>query len=171
MGLADKKVLMVVAQTDFDATEFETTRKVLESRGIQVKVASAALATARGTTGLMVRPDVGLDDIKTWEYDAVVFVGGLGARHLFEHEKATQLAKDCAYKLLGGLGLGVGVLANGGVVKGKRVTADASVASLLRQKEATFTAQPLEVDEKLVRAASGRCAEHLGNALLRALQK
>lgn len=171
MALSDKKVLMVLAPTDFDAGEFETTRKVLESRGVQVKVASTALATVRGTTGLMVRSDVGLDDIKTWEYDAVVFVGGPGARMLFDHEKATKLAKDCEYKILGGIGLGAGVLAKGGVVKGKRTTGDSSVASLLREQEANFTAQPLEVDEKLITAAAGRYAEHFSNALLQALQK
>lgn len=171
MALADKKVLMVVAQADFDAVEFETTRKVLEGRGLQVKVASTALAAARATTGLMVRPDVSLDDIKTWEYDAVVFVGGPGARRLFDHEKATKLAKDCEYKVMGALGLAPGILANGGVVKGKRLTADTSVAALLREKEARFTAQPLEVDEKLVTAQGGRYAEPFGNAILQALQK
>jgi len=57
------------------------------------------------------------------------------------------------------------------VVKGKRVTGDASVASLLRQKDGRFTNQPLEVDEKLVTAAGPRYAEHFGNAILRALEK
>lgn len=171
MALADKKVLMVVAPADFDGPEFEVTRKVLESRGVQVKVASTTPGAARATTGLMVRPDVSLDDVKTWEYDAVVFVGGPGARQLFDHEKATKLAKDCEYKILGAVGLASAILANGGVVKGKRVTADASVAALLRQKEAQFTAQPLEVDDKLVTAAAGRYAEHFGNAILKALQR
>ena len=171
MALTDKKVLMVVALTDFDGTEFETTCKVLEGQGIQVRVASAALDTARANTGLMVRPDVSLDDLKTWEYDAVVFVGGPGARQLFDHEKATKLAKDCEYKILGALGLGPGMLANGGVVKGKRVTADTAVASVLWKKGGRFTAQPLEVDEKLVTAQGGRYAEHFANALIQALQK
>ncbi len=171
MALADKKALLVVAPTEFDAAEFETTRKVLEGRGLQVKVASTNLGAARATTGLMVRPDVSLDDVKTWEYDAVIFVGGPGARQLFDHEKATKLAKDCEYKVLGALGLAPGILANGGVVKGKRVTAETSVAALLRQKEGRFTNQPLEVDEKLVTAAGGRYAEHFGNAILKALEK
>jgi protease I len=171
MALTDKKVLLVVAVTDFDAREFEATRKVLETRGVQVKVASLALATARATTGLIIRPDVSLEDIKTWEYDAVVFVGGPGARQLFDHEKATKLAKDCEFKILGAIGLAPGILANGGVVKGKRVTGDPSVATLLRQKEGRFTNQPLEVDEKLVTAAGGRYADHFGNAILKALEK
>jgi len=171
MALADKKVLMVVAPTEFDGEEFEMTRKVLESRGLRVKVASTTLGAARATTGLMVRPDVSLDDVKTWDYDGVVFVGGPGARQLFEHEKATKLAKDCEYKILGALGLAPAILANGGVVKGKRVAADTSVAALLRRKEALFTAQPLEVDDKLVTAAGGKYAEHFGNAILKALEK
>lgn len=171
MALSDKKVLMVVAPTEFDGAEFETTRKVLEARGLQVKVASTGLGAARATTGLMVRPDVSLDEVKTWEYDAVIFVGGPGARQLFDHEKVTKLAKDCEYKVLGALGLAPGILAKGGVVKGKRVTADTAVASLLREKEGRFTNQPLEVDEKLVTAAGGRFAEHFGNAILKALEK
>ena len=128
MALTDKKVLLVVAPTEFDGVEFETTRRVFENRGLTVKVASTALATARATTGQMVQPDVSLDDVKTWEYDAVIFVGGPGARQLFDHAKATKLAKDCEFKVLGALGLALGILANGGVVKGKRVTADTSVA-------------------------------------------
>ncbi len=171
MALSDKKVLMVVAPAEFDGAEFETTRKVLEGRGLRVKVASTSLGVARATTGLMVRPDVSLDDVKTWEYDAVLFIGGPGARQLFDHEKATKLAKDCEYKVLGALGLAAGILANGGVVKGKRVTADTSIAGLLRQKEGRFTSQPLEVDEKLVTASGGRYAEHFGNAILNALEK
>ncbi len=171
MALTDKKVLLVVAQTDFDGTEFETVRKVLEGRGLTVKVASVAHGTARATTGLTVRPDVTLEDVKTWEYDAVVFVGGPGARQLFDHDKATKLAKDCEYKVLGAIGLAPGILANGGVVKGKRVTADPSLAALLKQKEGTYTGQELEVHEKLVTARGARYAEHLANALLQALQK
>jgi len=171
MALADKKVLMVVAPTEFDGAEFEITRKVLENQGLKVKVASTTLGTARATTGLMVSPDVNLDDVKTWDYDAVIFVGGPGARQLLDHEKATKLAKDCEYKVLGALGLAPGILANGGVLKGKRVTADTSVADLLRQKEGRFTNQPLEVDEKLVTAAGARYAEQFGNAILKALEK
>lgn len=171
MALSDKKVLMVVAPTEFDGTEFETTRKVLERRGVRTTVASTTLSTARATTGLMVQPAVRLDDVKTWEYDAVVFVGGPGARQFFEHEKVTKLAKDCEYKVLAALGLAPGILAYGGVVKAKRVTGDPAVAALVRQKEGRFTNQPLEVDDKLITAAGGRYAEHFGNAILKALER
>lgn len=68
-------------------------------------------------------------------------------------------------------GLAPAILANGGVVKGKRVAADISVAALLRRKEAQFTAQPLEVEDKLVTAAGSRFAEHFGNAILKALDR
>lgn len=82
-----------------------------------------------------------------------------------------RLSRELRPTILDDLGLAPAILANGGVVKGKRVTADPSVAALLRQKEAQFTAQPLEVDEKLVTAAAGRYAEHFGNAIVQALQK
>ncbi|MFB3819231.1 MAG: DJ-1/PfpI family protein [Candidatus Methylomirabilales bacterium] len=169
--MSDKKVLLVVAPIDFDAVEFETTKKVLERRGLQVKVASTQLGTARGTGGLTARVDASLEDVKTWEYDAVIFVGGPGARRFFDDAKVTKLAKDCEYKVLGALGLAPAILASGGVLKGKRVAADTAVAGLVRQQEGRFTNQPLEVDEKLITAAGGRFAEHFGNAIVQALQK
>lgn len=45
------------------------------------------------------------------------------------------------------------------------------MAALLRQKEAYFTAEPLEVDGKLVTSAGSRYAEHFANAILKALEK
>lgn len=171
MALNEKKVLMVVAPHRFQDEEYEITRKVLESRGVQVKVASISAGECRGSGGLSVRATEKLEDVKYYDFDAIVFVGGDGARPLAEHEKAQKLAKDAEYKVLGAIGTGTGILASGGVMKGKRVTGDPGTAAAVRAKEGTFTAQPIEVDNKLVTARDQRYAEYFGNGLLEALQK
>lgn len=135
MALSEKKVLLVIADRDFQDEEYEITKKVLEGRGVKVEVASLLPGEARGAKGTLVKPQVLLDDVKSYNYDAVVFVGGEGARRLSEHEKATKLAKDAEYKVLGAIGLAPLILANAGVLKGKRVTSAHPLAGPVRAKE------------------------------------
>ena len=171
MALADKKVLMVMPPNRFNEDEFEITRKVLENRGLRVTIASVGLGELRGQKRATARATVKLDDVKTYDYDAIVFVGGEGARSLVDHEKATKLAKDAEYKVLGAIGVAPAILAKGGVLKGKRATAAVDVAGILRSQEAVYTAQPLEVADKIVTAQDAKYAEAFGNALLRTLEK
>jgi protease I len=171
MALSDKKVLMVVATQGFQQQEYEVTRRVLEARGLQVQVAAPELGEVVSERGRTVRSSAKLADVKSYDYDAIVFVGGTGARALAETEPATKLAKDAEYKVLGAVGLGTLILARAGVVKGKRVTGDTSAAELIRQKEGQYTAQPVEVADKLVTARGGQYAEAFGEALLRVLDK
>lgn len=171
MALADKKVLLVIPPKDFQDEEYEITRKVLEGRGVKVEVASSSLGEARGMKGAAVRPTVLLDDVKYYNYDAIVFVGGEGARQYFDYEKATKLAKDAEYKVLGAIGEALLVLANAGVLRGKRVTGSLWMAGSMRAREAIYTGKELEVDGKLVTARDAQHAEHFGNALLKALEK
>jgi protease I len=169
--LSDKKVLMVVATRDFDFREYEVVRRVLETRGLRIEVASPEPGAVVSENGRIVRSTVKLGDAKSWDYDAIVFVGGSGARSLAETEAATKLAKDAEYKVLGGIGLGVLVLARAGVVKGKRLTGDPTAAGLVLQKEGSYTAQPLEVADKTVTARGARYAEPFAQALLKVLEK
>jgi deglycase len=171
MALSDKKVLMVVPSQGFQLQEYEVSRRVLDSRGLRVDVAAPALGEAVSETGRTARTTAKLGDVKYYDYDAVVFVGGRGARTLAEIEPATKLAKDAEYKVVGAIGLGVLILAKAGVVKGKRVTGDAGVAELTRQKEGQYTGQPLEVADKTVTARGARYAEAFAQALLRVLDK
>lgn len=171
MALADKKVLMVLPHRDFQLQEYDVTRRVLESRGLRIQVATAESWEAMSENGRTVRTSTRLGDVKYWDYDAIVFVGGNGARQLADTESATKLAKDAEYKVLGAIGLGALVLARAGVVKNKRVTGDPAVADTVREKEGTYTAQPLEVADKMVTAMSSRYAEPFAQALLRVLEK
>lgn len=166
MALSDKKVLIIIPFRDFEDREYLIPRRILEARGIEVKVASSRMGEARGIKGLRVKPDVLLEEVKSYDYDAFIFVGGKGVREYQEDEKVLKLIKDVDHKILGGFSTAVTLLANAGVLKGKRVTADRSIAGLVTSREAAFTGRPLEVDEKVITATGGRWAEHFTNALL-----
>ncbi len=109
--------------------------------------------------------------MKYYDYDSLVFIGGPGARKLIEQEKVVKLAKDAEYKVLGAIGMGPAILAKAEVLKGKKSTADRSMADFMESKGCTFTGQPLQVDGKIVTAEGSKYAEQFANALIEALQK
>ena len=165
-----KKILMVLPPTDFADTEYQVTRRIWETRGYQVAVASVERGVVRGAEGTPVPVDVALKDVKYYDYDAIIFIGGEGARRLFDDEQARKLAKDAKYKVLGATGNAAVLLSLAGVVEGKRVTAPHEWAGWLVQGRAKYTGQPLEVDDKLVTAYDGAAIEHFANAIAKALE-
>lgn len=171
MALSDKKVAIILPPRDFQDEEYDLTRKVLEFKGVGVKVACTHLGEVRGMKGMTAKVDVLLDDIKTYDYEAFVFIGGTGAREYFEDEKVLKLARDVDHKILGATSNATVILANAGAIKDKKVTSHYSVAGLLRAKGVTYTGQPLQVDEKMVTADSPRMAEQFGNALIQLLRE
>ncbi|MGQ9629673.1 MAG: DJ-1/PfpI family protein [bacterium] len=170
MALSDKKVLMVVPPENFEDGEYDVTRRVLEFKGVKVKVACSRLGEIRGIRqDVVVRPDAVVGDVKYYDYDAIVFVGGEGARMYFDHEKVLKLAKDAEHKVLGATSNAVAILANANILKGKKVTACDSVVGLLEAKGAIYTGQPVEVDGKILTADGPDHAENLGNAIIKSL--
>ncbi|MFB3887788.1 MAG: DJ-1/PfpI family protein [Thermodesulfobacteriota bacterium] len=171
MALSEKKVLMVVAERDFSDEDYDRVKKVLEAKGIKVTTGSSHIGEIRGVKGGSARSTVDVDSVKYYDYDALIFIGGPGARRFIDHEKVVKLAKDAEYKVLGAIGVGPAILAKAEVLKGKKATADRSVADFLESKGSTFTAQPVQVDGKLVTAEGSKYAEQFANAVLEALQK
>jgi len=170
MALTDKKVLVVVPPRDFDDQEYDLTRRVLESKGIRLTVASTILGSRPGTGGIRANAEKLVKDVKTYDYDAVVFIGGPGARELQSDKDLTKFAEDVKYKTIGAFSTAVGILANGEALRDKRVTGARTVAEAVRRGEGRFTGQPLEVDGKLITAEGPRVAVHLANALIEALR-
>jgi len=170
MALRDKKVLIVVPARDFDGEEYDMTRRVLESKGLRPTVASTVKGPVRGTGGITANAEKLVKDCKSYDYDAVIFIGGPGARELQHDKDVTKFAEDVKYKVVGAFSTAVAVLANGKAVKDKRVTGDRTVIEAVRRAEGTYTGKPLETDEKLITAENSRLAVQLANAVLAGLQ-
>jgi len=168
--VAEKKILMVIPTGGFRDEEYQWFRRACEARGFKVTVASTHLGVIRGLEGVAVKPDLLLDDVKYYDYDAIVFIGGEGARRYFDHEKALKLAKDAKYKVLGATGNASVILANAGVLEGKRATAPSEVAGFLVAKGANFTGRPMEIDDKLVTTNGSLSVEYFANALIELLK-
>jgi protease I len=161
------RVLFVIAPSMFRDEEYQIPRGVLETHGCAITVASATPETATGAYGLTVKPDVTLGEARGQDYDAVVFVGGGGAKGYYKNTAAHRLAREAldAGRVVGAICIAPGILAEAGVLQGRKCTAYPSVKRLLQRKGAAYTGEGVVVDGNLVTAKEPQYARDFGNAV------
>jgi protease I len=169
--MSEKKILMVVPPQGFNDQQYETCRRYWEGRGHKVSVASLGRGGARGEGGTAIWVNTALKDVKSYDYDAIVFLGGEGARLLFDDETTRKLAKDAKYKVLGASDGGVVLLALAGALEGKKVTGSPESMSWLSKGGAIYVGDLIQIDDKLITVRDASMSEQLASAVVKALEK
>ncbi len=172
VDLSGKNIVMVVAPDNFRDEELLEPKGVFEDYGANVVVASKGVSTAKGMLGAIVDIDVDLADVSVDECDAVVFVGGSGASVYFDNPLAISLAKS-AYdkgKVVGAICIAPSILANAGILRGKKATAWSSEAGNLRDKGAEYTGDAIAQDGKIATANGPGAAQEFGVKVAEAMQ-
>jgi protease I len=166
-----KKVVMIIAQNGFRDEELLLPKEILEKAGIEVKVASKTLAQAEGMLGAKVKPDISLNDINARDFDAVIFVGGMGASEYWNDIASHILAEQAlaSSRIVAAICIAPVTLANAGILKGKRATVWASEAGQLKAKGANYTGRPVEKDGNIITASGPSAASEFGEEILKAL--
>ncbi len=170
---ASDKVVMIIAHSNFRDEELFKTKDVLEDKGIKVTIASSALSLARGMLGGTVKPDILIDQIDVKNYDAIAFVGGIGASEYWENPMAHKIIKEAIEKkkVIAAICIAPVTLAKAGILKGKKVTSWHDVANKLAKEGGIYTGKDVEVDGLIVTAAGPSAAKGFGEAILKALGK
>jgi PfpI family intracellular protease len=171
--LTGRKVVMIIAQDKFRDEELQKPKEILSGLGAEVTVAAPKKDTCKGMLGAEVKPDTTLSKVKAKDFDAVVFVGGAGAKALFDDKTAHSLAKDAIKKgkVLGAICLAPSILANAGVLKDKNATVYKSEKDDLARKGARVQDEDVVTDGKIVTANGPEAAEKFANALVKALRE
>jgi protease I len=166
------KVLMVIAQKDFRDEEFFEPRDVLIKNGIEVKVASQKVELARGRLGARVTPDLIVDKAEVDDFGAVIFVGGPGAVVYLEDPVAHKLAKDfyAAGKIVAAICMAPSILANAGLLKGKKATCASGEVKNLEEHGAKYIEANVAVDEKIITACGPEAAHEFGEKIVEMLK-
>lgn len=168
-----KKVLMVIAPAKFRDEELFDTKAALESSGANVTIASKTTALAVGMLGGKAQPQVALSSAKAADYDAVVFVGGGGAEVYFNDPVAIGLAKDAHSqgKIVSAICIAPSILANAGVLNGKKATVfkGDKYLGILKAKGANYTGRDVEVDGKIITADGPSSAKKFGQIIVKSL--
>ncbi len=173
LGAADLKVVMVIAHNGFRDEELFVTKRILESHGIKVEVASSSLATARGMLGGVYKPDLLLKDVNIDHYASIIFVGGVGATEYWNNPIAHKLIKEAVakHKVVAAICIAPVTLAKAGVLKGKKATVWPSEAGQLEAAGAIYTGRPVERDGLIITANGPQAAPTFAETILRALGK
>src|SRR5262245_24959569 len=123
--LAGKKILMAIPHTQFRDEEFFEPKKILESEGATITVASTAVRMCHGTRGGSVQSTVTIADSKSEDFDALVICGGPSAPDFFWNDKKLAelaAAMAAAGKVVAAISLATVVLAKAKLLAGKKAT-------------------------------------------------
>lgn len=173
--LKDKNILMIIAHENFRDEEYEIPKGIFERLGAKVIVASSDTTIAKGMIELTVKPDTLISQIDPIDFDAIIFVGGIGAEEYFDNETAHMIA-DSAYKagkILGAICIAPMILAKAGVLRDKKATVWKSNETVenFKKYNVQYTNLPVVRSGKIVTANGPRAAKHFAEEIVILLKK
>jgi protease I len=172
--LTGKKILMAVPPTQFRDEEFFEPKRILESEGAAITVASTTVRVCHGTQGGTVNSTITIADAKVEDFDALVICGGPSAPEFFWNDKKlAELAAGVAAagKVVAAISLSTVVLAKAKLLTGKQATVYFMPQAIqeLRNAGANYVTDPLLVQDKLILAEGPTESARFGQAISTAL--
>jgi protease I len=170
-GIDSKKVVMIIASKNFRDEELQKPMSILKKQGAKITIASSSLEVATGMLGMKVTPDILIKDVNVASYDAVIFVGGVGAAEYWDDPVAHNIAREAVRqnKILCAICIAPVTLANAGALKGKKATVWKSEKDRIEAKGAIYTGTNVHIDGRIITADSPASAEKFGEVIVKAL--
>jgi protease I len=139
---------------------------------IECVIASKHIASLKGVMGNIVESTITLREIDNG-FDAIIFVGGNGAGQYFNDSEAKGIARKYFEldRVVAAICIAPSILANAGILKGKKATCFASEKNNLEDKGAIYSKSPVVVDGKIITASGPVVAKQFGEEILKALKK
>ena len=157
---------MVIASEGYQDTEYGNPKEIFENLKHTVVTTSTTL-DCKGSKGGSVRADILLKDVKSDDYDVIVFVGGPGSHQYFNDPLAHKIAREFyeKNKLTCAICAGPGILASAGILEGKNATSFPGIQELLIKAGATPTGNPVEKDGTIITADGPTSARTFGETI------
>ncbi|GMO53833.1 MAG: DJ-1/PfpI/YhbO family deglycase/protease [Candidatus Endomicrobiellum trichonymphae] len=166
------RVVFITAPEIFRDEEYYKPKKVLEDTGIEVITASVKTGELRGRFGFKTTSMLLIQEINPNDFDAIVYIGGNGSVIFFDNHYALKLANDFfkQRKPVSSICIAGVILANAGILKGKKATVFIDGKEALIKGGAIYTGNPLEIDGNIITAKGPEVAEDFGKAILKSLE-
>ncbi len=164
---------MIIAPQNFRDEELLEPKAVLEKAGITVIIASKDVKRAIGMLGTSVNVDIDVKDIQLSEFDSVIFIGGSGSSVYFNDYSILNLARQAFKdgKIIGAICIAPVILANAGILTGKKATVFPSQKQALISNGAVYTGKDIEVSGNIITADGPGSAKKFGEEILKKLKK
>jgi protease I len=170
---AKGKILMVLSPQQYKEDELNVPRDYFLSQGYAVVLASLGTETATGMSGGTASVDLDIKSAQPSDYRAIVFVGGDGIYTLKLNQDANYqgLAKAALSqkKIVGAICLAPWILADAGLLKGKKATA--SDTDRLRSEGAIVSDEAVVRDGSIITGNGPSAALEFAQAVVAAIEE
>jgi protease I len=162
------KILIIIAQFNFEDVEFETCLNYFRNAGFSVFIASEQRGEALGKYGLKTWVDYPFVEVNLHDYDAIVYIGGPGVEQLFNNLELLNLTRDAAKTgiIIGAICAAPTILANAGILNGIKATAFRTEKQHLESKGAIYTNLAIEVSGQIVTAYGPELSEGFAETVI-----
>ena len=167
-----KKVVFIIPHDGFENHELFDTLDVLSVAGVQVIMAGSELGPIKDTRNIgQIEVTMHITDINAEGYDGLIFIGGAGVNRYAENPVVLDLVRRAAEqeKVIAAIGTAPAILAEAGVLAGRRATVRISKRNKLKKAGAEYTGTYVERDENIITARYPRAASEFGKAIVDAL--
>lgn len=167
------KAVIIIAYEGFRDEEYLEPRNVLEENGVEVTTASWDTGIATGKFGTQVNVDITIEEIKTNDYDAIIYIGGQGCKEYWDNQTAHRIAREALEynKILAAICSAPVILARAGILKDKKSTCFSGDSSELKKEGAIYTGNPIEQDSLIITADGPSSATGFGIKIVETLSE
>jgi protease I len=168
-----KSVLMVIAPKNFRDEEFKEPYNLFTSSGVEVTVASTDTHPAHGMLGMVVKPDITLEQVDPDEYDALVVVGGSGCMDLWDNTTLHTIVQafNTNGKTIAAICLAPVVLGRAGILKDKEAAVYPTAKGELGECGAHYADSDIEVSGNIITCSGPQAAMDFATTILRAVSQ
>lgn len=167
-----KKVLVPLAD-GFEEIEAITIVDLLRRADVDVVTASLNAKTVTGSHGIATQADKSLDEALNDDYDMVVLPGGMpGSDNLDKDKRVHALLHKMvdSGKFAGAICAAPKVLANAGLLNGRKATSYPGFVDKMHLPDVTYTGAPVQRDGKIITGRGPGTAMDFALALVEALE-
>lgn len=170
-GTVVKRAALIVASQNYRDEELFETKRALDAAGIQSVIASTRIGIIRGTLGGIAEANTLIGQLRIDNYDAIIFIGGIGAAEYVANPIALNLAREAVRnrKILAAIGTAPTILANAGVLTGVRTTSLLSERNTLVLAGALYTGLAVEQDRWIITGIGPAAALQFGSTVADAI--
>jgi protease I len=162
-----KSAVLIIASKNFRDEELFETKRVLDEAGVEMVIASTKTTVLKGMLGGKAKAAILVSELSVDDYDAIIFIGGSGAKEYFRSPVALNIAREAVdkKKVLAAICIAPTVLANAGVLTGVRATSFLSERVKLQKAGALYTGAPVERDGLIITASGPMASSQFGRAI------
>ena len=165
-------VLIIISPEQFSEKELFTIKSELENAGHKTVIASISIGLCSSSRQSTITATQSLSEVRTADYDGVVFVGGRGAKTFFTNDDALRIAAEMSHanKITAAICLAPAILAYAGVLEDRRVTVAKTEAKTLKSRNAKYTGPGVMVDGNIITASGPNYSKKLAKAIIARLE-